>query len=519
MAIFNTRILHPGLCIALLCGILTAIGIFISSPASAEEDLRAISRDLAKQIMTSPKVASMGSLTLLVTKFQKVNTTDDTVDVRLQDKLISAFDNQDKVTVIERAKLDQALAELKMQSTSLVSPETQKKLGNFIGANYLIVGNISEKHTHLCVDMRLIDISTAVTLATASYDPYPEVATDGESTSTAAAPTNAYHRKRIAVLDFTVPDSAISIQTSGKERMDITSASKGISAGLTDMLVTALVNAGNFEVIERAQLEKILQEHGLDTQGEIDPATAAKAGKILGVDYILGGSVTQFSLSAQNVDLVYLATTTTTASVAVDVRMVDPTTAAISTACKGVGKVENSNTNVLTSYGVIGGGSTEWTKGMMGEATRKAVDQVVSAILEKFPLECAVLGCEGNDVYLSLGRLQNINIGDQFRIVRLQRKMLNGKEVFAKRIPIGTAEVVDISNDSCQCKFSASDPDMGIMPKEGDIATFYAGGKNRSSKNVKRQTPSRSSNPAPRQKPKQESDNNSDNNQNNNLFD
>src|SRR5690606_21238006 len=63
-----------------------------------------------------------------------------------------------------------------------------------------------------------------------------------------------------------------------------------------DELVTQLLNGGQFTVIERTQLESVIAEQKLGASGAVDASTAARIGKILGVQFILTGSITQFSI-------------------------------------------------------------------------------------------------------------------------------------------------------------------------------------------------------------------------------
>lgn len=63
-----------------------------------------------------------------------------------------------------------------------------------------------------------------------------------------------------------------------------------------DELATQLVQTGKFTVIERAQLDAILREQNLGASGAVTPATAAKVGKLLGVQLLLTGSITAFSI-------------------------------------------------------------------------------------------------------------------------------------------------------------------------------------------------------------------------------
>ena len=59
-----------------------------------------------------------------------------------------------------------------------------------------------------------------------------------------------------------------------------------------DQMTTLLHRSGRFEVIERAQVEQLLDEQNME--GIVRPDQMAKAGQVLGVDYLLVGKVTNF---------------------------------------------------------------------------------------------------------------------------------------------------------------------------------------------------------------------------------
>src|ERR1700730_19052637 len=55
--------------------------------------------------------------------------------------------------------------------------------------------------------------------------------------------------------------------------------------------------SSKFSVIERDKLALVLKEQGLATSGAVDPSTAAKVGKILGVKYIILGGIDKFAIN------------------------------------------------------------------------------------------------------------------------------------------------------------------------------------------------------------------------------
>ena len=54
--------------------------------------------------------------------------------------------------------------------------------------------------------------------------------------------------------------------------------------------------SSKFSVIERDKLSLVLKEQGLAQTGAVDPSTAAKVGKLLGVKYIIMGGIDKFNI-------------------------------------------------------------------------------------------------------------------------------------------------------------------------------------------------------------------------------
>lgn len=63
-----------------------------------------------------------------------------------------------------------------------------------------------------------------------------------------------------------------------------------LSKGMADMLIQELsVNTG-IRVTERDQLQRVLEEQKLSTDGKTDPTTAVKVGKLLGAHHMIAGT-------------------------------------------------------------------------------------------------------------------------------------------------------------------------------------------------------------------------------------
>src|SRR5579863_7852622 len=103
-------------------------------------------------------------------------------------------------------------------------------------------------------------------------------------------------RPRVAVMDF---DYA-TVQTVSSA---VFGTNVDIGKGIVDLLVTDLVKDGSFSVIERKALDKIMAEQNFSNSNRADPSSAAKIGKLLGVDAIIVGSITEFGGETKKTNL------------------------------------------------------------------------------------------------------------------------------------------------------------------------------------------------------------------------
>src|SRR5438477_1556448 len=84
-----------------------------------------------------------------------------------------------------------------------------------------------------------------------------------------------------------------------------------------------------FSVVERDKLKLALQEQGLAASGAVDPTTAAKVGRILGVKYVITGAVDKFNIETTKgaLGMFGVAAYVTQANATINVRFLDSPTA------------------------------------------------------------------------------------------------------------------------------------------------------------------------------------------------
>lgn len=152
----------------------------------------------------------------------------------------------------------------------------------------------------------------------------------------------------IAVPNFEVGTSGVKIGEA-----DLSKEGEGffkeLGSGVADIFVTEAFRSNQFRITERAQLDKVLLEQDLATSGRIDPGTAAEVGQITGAELIVVGSVTEFGVTTTGgggkvLGIFGGSAETVTASIAVDIRVVDAKSAEI--LAIGVGRDSQSQTNI-----------------------------------------------------------------------------------------------------------------------------------------------------------------------------
>lgn len=67
-----------------------------------------------------------------------------------------------------------------------------------------------------------------------------------------------------------------------------------LQKGIPGMLISELAGNPAARVVERDEIQKLLQEQDLGATGRVDPQTAAKVGKLVGARYVITGTFIDF---------------------------------------------------------------------------------------------------------------------------------------------------------------------------------------------------------------------------------
>jgi curli biogenesis system outer membrane secretion channel CsgG len=291
-----------------------------------------------------------------------------------------------------------------------------------------------------------------------------------ESQPTQTQPTQ---KVRIAVLDF---------DYSSIGNPSWLSFLPGGARGVSDILVNRLVQTGTYSVIERSQLEAILKEQDLGASGRVDAGTAAEIGRILGVQAVIIGSITQFDLerksSGGGAFGISVSNDETEAYVKLSARVVNTTTAEIMMVAEGNGKADQSD-NTTSVLGIGGGSSTDNEGKLFTQATEQAIDQVVGSLGENSTkmtslpnasssITSLVADVTGNTIVLNKGTSAGYQQGMRVTIERVTKEVKDpatGQVIRRLTQPVGIVEITEADSQSSVAKVVS-----GTQFKVGDVA-------------------------------------------------
>jgi curli biogenesis system outer membrane secretion channel CsgG len=294
----------------------------------------------------------------------------------------------------------------------------------------------------------------------------------------------AQDKKRVAVMNF---DYA-TVQSSSSA---IFGTNYDIGKGIADMLVERLVNGGVYSVIERKALDAILNEQNMSNSDRFDNGSAAKIGKLLGVDAIIIGSITQFGRDDKQTKigggalggygskfgLGGVGRQESKAVVAVTARMINTSTGEILGVATGNGQSQRSGTSLLGAGG--GGGtaaggmvdmrSSNFANTIIGEAVAQAVTGLGKQLQDsasRLPttvvkLDGLVADASGDTLILNVGSKAGVRVGAKLSVARTGREVKDpatGRVIRRIEESLGEVTITEVDEQSAVGKYTGSSP-------------------------------------------------------------
>lgn len=349
------------------------------------------------------------------------------------------------------------------------------------------------KYKHLaCIVPALLSALIVLVLA-------PSTLADAKNQTASAAPA-AHSSYRFAVTQFGVADS-VSCPGWYSGWQD------NLNSAVCDMLTTEMVKDG-WSMVEREKLKDITNEQDLGASGRTDQSTSPQIGKLLGADYLIVGTITEWGMKNQNIggggnvfgnifgnhgygDSAQYHSAE--AVVKIDYRVVNTKTGVIEPGSAGTATGENKTQGIsLTSswWNSINLSEDDWTQTQIGKATRQAVQQIAQqlggwnptdggASHDRTPVTASVVAVISPDEFvIDHGQDEDVRVGDTFDVFSLTPiKNSSGKVVYESQTKVGSATVADVQSAGARLDFSNRIPGTARL-KEGDQVKFpsVAGG-------------------------------------------
>jgi curli biogenesis system outer membrane secretion channel CsgG len=227
---------------------------------------------------------------------------------------------------------------------------------------------------------------------------------------------------------------------------------KGVGEGMSDMLTTELVKSGEYTVIERSELDKILAEQALGASGAVTAQTAAEIGKLLGVELAVMGSVTEFGYTEDKkggrLGGIGVGVSNQSAIVGVDVRLVNTSTGEI-LAADNVRREKASKGISVDTRTFDFSDQKKFDESLVGKAAREAVEDITSLVnkqMPNIPWQGKVVTEQNGTVFINAGSNLGIKVGDVFHIYMKGEALIDpdtGLSLGSEDTKIGEVKVTD----------------------------------------------------------------------------
>lgn len=301
---------------------------------------------------------------------------------------------------------------------------------------------------------------------------------------------NQPRKKRIAILDFEY--GTVRSYVAGLFGTDV-----DVGKGIADLIVKRLVQDGTYTLVERKMLDKILAEQNFSSSDRANPASAAQIGKILGLDAVVVGSITQFGGETKRTTVggatgglvggIFGAfgKKTDKAIVSIDARVVDIDTAEILLVAEGKGESKREGKGLIGA-GVGRGGfgaagfdisSSNFLETILGEAVKAAVDQLATGLIasnEKlkartFVVQGLIAHVADQQVILNVGAKAGLKVGDQLSVERVTAEIKDpatGQVIRRLTDKLGVVEIIELDDTSAVARIvSGSGFQVGDLVK------------------------------------------------------
>lgn len=213
-----------------------------------------------------------------------------------------------------------------------------------------------------------------------------------------------------------------------------------------DILSTKLASTGKFILLERQDMDKIMEELKL---------AGNQGSQKVGADYLIIGSVTEFGRKNVGDVNAFSRTKTQTVEAAVSIRLVDVSTGQIIYSEEAKGEAETTNKTVMGL-----GERTDYDATLSDKAISAAISKLVENVINNCmnrPWKAYFLTYDDNGILISGGKSQGLKIGDTFDVIEKGKLIDNPQTGMKMELPgktVGKIKIDFVGGDTPENEFS-----------------------------------------------------------------
>jgi curli biogenesis system outer membrane secretion channel CsgG len=248
--------------------------------------------------------------------------------------------------------------------------------------------------------------------------------------------------------------------------------------GMADQLSDALMQSGQFVVMERAALKEVVEEQDLANSGRATKSQSAQTGKLVNAQILVKGVVTEFEEnsagSANGIGFggFKVGNNHAEAHVGLIIRLIDSTTGEVLYSQRVEGKASSGGVAFGMNTGGVQFGTASFAKTPLGKAMQETIDNAVNVIATKLktvPFEARIIKVNNDtDLLISGGAKTGISEGDVFTIYSVGENLVDpttGEQLGSELEKKGTVKVTKVEEKYAKAK---SDGSLSGI-KAGDI--------------------------------------------------
>jgi len=231
-----------------------------------------------------------------------------------------------------------------------------------------------------------------------------------------------------------------------------------------DILSTKLAASDKFILLERSDLDKIMEEMKISGNNDFQK---------IGADYLIIGSITEFGRKTEGEVKVFSRSKSQIVQAGVSIRLIDVTTGLIIYSEEAKGEAETTNKTVMGL-----GEKTDYDATLSDKAISAAISKLVENVINNCidrPWKSYFLAYDENGIIISGGKSQGLKTGEIYEVVEKGKSVKNPQTGMTFELPgktVGKIKIDVMGGENAQTEFSMVSFTEGSIDKQ-NLSNYY----------------------------------------------